>query len=270
MNRHGRRAAAAAARRGGPAGPTGEGPAAPGPIVSSASELHRQVLEAERALAGETLAKRRSPDAVNEIVDGAGALAEMFGRSNPTSASSLACKRGCNHCCHRPVSTSAPVVLRIAAALRERSSEAEFASVLARVVALDEKTHGLPFSPRSRPPLACAFLVDGACSIYDVRPLVCRAWNSADEDSCRQALKEEAVQMRFDLFQRTTFSGVEKGMQVALRAAGLDPVELEFTAAIRVAIEQPDACERWLAGEAVFAGCEAKHTADDRYRLPLA
>jgi Fe-S-cluster containining protein len=207
---------------------------------------------------------------VNEIVDGAGALAEMFGRSNPTSPDALACKRGCNHCCHRPVSTSAPVVLRIAAALRERSSEAEFARVLARVVALDEKTHGLPFSPRSRPPLPCAFLVDGACSIYDVRPLVCRAWNSADEDSCRQALQEEAVQMRFDLFQRTTFSGVEKGMQAALRAGGLDPVELEFTSAIRVAMENPDACERWLAGQPVFSGCEAKHTADDRYRLPIA
>ena len=44
--------------------------------------------------------------------------------------------------------------------------------------------------------------------------------------------------------------------------------DLEFTAAIRVAMENPDACERWLAGDAVFAGCEAKP--DRRRRLPLS
>jgi hypothetical protein len=53
-----------------------------------------------------------------------------------------------------------------------------------------------------------------------------------------------------------------------MQANGLDATDLEFTAAVRVAMEHPDACERWLAGEPVFAGCEAKP--DPRRRLPLA
>jgi hypothetical protein len=154
--------------------------------------------------------------------------------------------------------------------LRQKSTKDDFANALARVAALDEKTHGLPFSPSSRPPLPCAFLIDDACSIYAIRPFVCRAWNSADEDSCRRALREEAVEMRFDLCQRTTFSGAEKGMHAALRAGGLELIDLEFTAAMRVAMESADACERWLAGEPIFRGCEARHTADDRYHLPIA
>jgi hypothetical protein len=74
--------------------------------------------------------------------------------------------------------------------------------------------------------------------------------------------------MRFDLFQRTTFAAAEKGLQAAMQANGLDAADLEFTAAIRVAMENQDACERWLAGEPVFAGCEAKP--DLRRRLPFA
>jgi Fe-S-cluster containining protein len=261
MNRRERRAAASGARR-------GVAPEA-NPVASRAAELHRHVLEAERRLGDAILAGGpRSPQTVHELVDGAVTLADSFMQRSPTSPDSLACKRGCDHCCHRPVITSAPTVLQIAADLREKLGEAEFATVLARVVALDEKTHGAACTVAERPPHACAFLVDGACSIYAVRPFVCRAWNSADAEACRRALGQDTVEMRFDLYQRTTFAGVEKGLQEALRAGGLDASDVELTAAVRVAMENPDACERWLAGEPVFADCEAKP--DRRRRLPFA
>jgi len=261
MNRRQRRAAAAGTRRGERADSH--------PMAARATELHQHVFESERRLGGEVLARGgRSPQAVYELVDSAVTLAESFMQRNPTAAESLACQRGCNHCCRRPVGTSAPTVLRIAAALRDGLSESEFATALARVVALDQKTHGASWTPTERLPLACAFLVDGACSIYAVRPFVCRAWNSTDAEACRRALGEDSVEMRFDLFQRTTFAAVEKGLQAALQSGGLDSADLEFTAAIRVAMESSDACERWLAGEPVFAGCEAK--ADRRRRLPFA
>jgi Fe-S-cluster containining protein len=237
-------------------------------MTSRATALYEQVLESEQRLGSDILEGGHSPQAVYEIVDGAATLADTFMQRSPTDPASLACKRGCDHCCRRPVGTTAPTVLRIAAALREKLSDSEFATVLARVVALDEKTHGVSWTPAERPPLACAFLVDGECSIYAVRPFVCRAWNSADAEACRRALGVDSVEMRFDLYQRTTFAGVERGLQAVLRANGLDATDLELTAAIRVAMENPDACTRWLAGEPVFAGCEAKP--DRRRRLPFA
>jgi Fe-S-cluster containining protein len=259
MNRRERRAAISARH--------GERPGST-PLTSRAAEHHRQVVEAERKLASETLASDRSPRAIYETVDEAVRFGDSVMRRSPTPPSSLACKHGCAHCCHRPVGTSAPVVLRIAAALREPSSESAFANALARVVSLDEQTHGAAWTLSERPALPCAFLGDGACSIYAFRPFVCRAWNSADEQACLRALGEDSVEMRFDLFQRTTFAGVERGLQAALQSSGLDSSDLEFTAAMRVAMEMPDACERWLAGEPIFAGCEAKP--DRRRRLPIA
>jgi uncharacterized protein len=260
MNRHDRRAAAASARR---------GQLADNPAAEPALALEKQVAEEQRKRGDEILSRGRSAETVYALVDDAASFGEGVQRRNPTNPSALACQRGCNHCCHVPVSTSAPTVLRIAAALGGLS-EAERASALARVAALDEKTHGLPWSPSHRPPLPCAFLVDGACSIYAVRPFVCRAWNSVDAETCRTFVREEGVELRFDSFQRAVFGGVEKGMHAALRACGLDTADLELTAAMRVALENADACERWLAGQPVFAGCEAKRVPQRGRRLPVA
>jgi Fe-S-cluster containining protein len=240
----------------------------PSQLMVRAAEHHRQVLGDVRKVAEERLAADRSQRVVYDAVDAAVGIADAYMGRGPTDPSSLACKRGCAHCCHRPVGTSAAVVLRIAAALREHASEAEFADILAKVVSLDDKTHGARWSPSERPPHPCALLLNGACRIYPIRPFVCRAWNSADESACRRALGEDILEMRFDLFQRTTYAAAEQGLKAALESHRIDSADLELTAAMRVALENRDAGERWLGGERVFAGCEAKP--DPRRHLPLA
>jgi hypothetical protein len=260
MNRKQRRATAAASRQG-----RGDAP----PVASPAEQLHRAVVDSSRARAASTLAQGRSPDHVARVVDGGISLGAAYMAQSPTSPSDMACKQGCAFCCHRPVGTSAPSVFRVAAWLREALAPVELEGVLARLVALDAKTHGTTWTVRDRPPYACALLVDGACSVYEVRPFVCRGWSSADADSCRRGLEHDGVEMRYDLFQRTTYGGVEKGIQLALADAGLDAGDLELTAALRVALENPDACNEWLAGKPVFAGCEAKPPPGGR-RLPVA
>jgi hypothetical protein len=260
MNRRERRASASASRQ-------GRTPASPS--TSPAAELHREIVAAERAGAGAVLAGR-TPERVVEAVDGAFALGEAYMARSPTDPSALACKPGCDFCCHRPVGTNAASVLRMVAWLRSRLPPSELDAVLASVAALDDQTHGATWTVRERPPHACAFLVGGSCSVYEVRPFVCRAWNSASAQACERALGQDSVEMRFDLFQRTVFAAVEKGLQLAATDAGLDGGDLELTAAARVALERPDAFEAWLAGEPVFAGCEAKPAPGGRRRLPFA
>jgi Fe-S-cluster containining protein len=261
VNRRQRRAAASSARRG-----PGEPPAAQSP----ASMLRDQVSAASASVSNATLSKEKTPANVYALYEGAVAVGESYISRSPVSPNALACHQGCDHCCHRPVGTTAPSVLRIASALRANLSHAEFTGVLARVVALDEKTHGRPWIPTQRAPLPCAFLVKGACSIYAMRPLVCRAWNSTDAEDCRRALTQQSTKMRFDLYQRTTFAAVEDGIREALRTHGLDASDLELTAAMRAAMENPEASEEWLEGKPVFAGCKADPAEAGRRSLPLA
>src|SRR5580700_6671302 len=108
MNRHERRAAAAAARRGQPTiNPTVD------PRASAATELHQHIIQAGLELGNETLSKGRSPEILYDLVEGALRLAESFEKRNPRNPTAIACKKGCSHCCSRPVASSAPTVLRI-------------------------------------------------------------------------------------------------------------------------------------------------------------
>ena len=262
MNRRARRASASTARQGRAVG----GGGAP---ESPSTQLHRAVSEAGRRTTAGILSGSRTVEGVYEVVERAAALGDAFMERSPTDPSLLACKKGCSTCCSRPVGTTAPSVFRLAAWLRERLRPDELAEVLRRVAALDDVTHGKMWTPRERPPNPCALLVDGACSVYEVRPFVCRAWNAVDAEDCKRTTGQDAVEMRFDLYQRAVFAAVEDGVKLALADAGLDGGDLELTASLRAALERPDAGEAWLAGEPVFAGCEAKPP-QGRRRLPVA
>jgi Fe-S-cluster containining protein len=232
--------------------------------------LHRAVAETSQGTTRGILGSGRSVDAVHTIVERAAALGDATMARSPTDPSLLACKKGCSTCCSRPVGTTAPSVLRIAAWLREHRTPEELAEVRRRIAALDDVTHGKMWTPRDRPPNPCALLVDGACSVYEVRPFACRAWNAVDVEECKRAMGQDWTALRFDLFQRTTFAAVEDGIKLALGEAGLDGGDLELTAALRVALDRPDAGEAWLTGEPVFAGCEAQLPPNQRRSLPLA
>jgi hypothetical protein len=49
--------------------------------------------------------------------------------------------------------------------------------------------------------------------------------------------------------------GVERGLEEALDSARLDAHVYELNSALVTALDTPDAPERWIEGEDVFAGC---------------
>ena len=281
MNRRERRASASAARRGqppanapasvgGPAFVQRRQPQSQPPLPSAAELLQRAVSSDARGVVARVLAEGPSADRLHELVDRAADVGAAYMERSPTNPSLLACKKGCSTCCSRPVVATAPSVLRLATWLRARLRPEQLGELLRRVAAIDDVTHGKTMTPKERPPTPCALLVDGACSAYEVRPFVCRAWNAVDAEDCKRALSKDGLEMRFDLYQRTTYASVEQGVKSALSDAGLDGADLELMAALRVALEREDASRAWLAGEPVFAGCEAKLPEATRRRLPVA
>ncbi len=217
-----------------------------------------------------TLSPGPSTARLYELVDQEAALGAACMEHRPPSPNTLACQKGCSTCCSRPIVTTAPSVLRLAAWLRERLSADELSEVFRRVIAVDEVTHGKTLTLEDRPPTPCALLVDGACSVYEVRPFVCRAWNSYDVEPCKVALVQQDVRIPTDGYQRTVYAAVEEGLKRAVGGAGLDDTPLELMASLRVALERPDASEAWLAGKPVFADCKAKLPDANRRRLPVS
>jgi hypothetical protein len=194
---------------------------------------------------------RKRPSGASRAADIALEAAEstLARRERPVA---IACKRGCAFCCHGLVSASAPEVLRIARWI------ALNATAFPRMAPAAVIERGAPRAGHSveeldRRKLACPLLVDGACGAYSVRPINCRRLLSTSVDACRADFEGRgsgvpyvAETMHKGTFVRTLLLG-------AIDAAGFPVTRYELSEALGLALTTPDAEQRWLAGEDVFA-----------------
>ncbi|HEX6241083.1 MAG TPA: YkgJ family cysteine cluster protein [Polyangiales bacterium] len=108
-------------------------------------------------------------------------------------ASDLACKRGCDGCCHAWLSVSAVEAEAVRAGLAALPAEAR-QRVRARGVHELAREHEGPEHDRGPP--RCALLEDdGSCAVYAARPLVCRTQGHALRYP-PDFIPAEAVQLR--------------------------------------------------------------------------
>lgn len=166
----------------------------------------------------------------------------------------LACRAGCAWCCYLQVSVTAPEAVLVAEYLRQSLSAEALAAVTARVVGLDAVTRGMTPQERIELRRPCALLVDNRCSVYEARPIMCRGWNSVDAAQCEGAIvqAESVLGVEQNALIRQAAAGVEHGLLAATGEAGLAAQPLELTAALRIALETPDAAARWASGEDLF------------------
>jgi len=160
----------------------------------------------------------------------------------------IACQKGCSVCCQAKVLVVAPEVLRIAAHLREALSEEALRALIDRVRQADDKTRGLSRVARAEAHVACPLLdAEGGCSVHATRPLVCRSWTSYDAEACERywqapsgKLTPPQYAVGYELSQ-----AILAGLGKACFDAGRDGTPLELIAALRIALERPNAGERW-------------------------
>jgi Fe-S-cluster containining protein len=101
----------------------------------------------------------------------------------------IARSRGCCFCCQMRVVVTASEILRIAAFLEHTYSVEEREALARRVATTDEQTRGMSDEARGEARLPCPLLVANECSVYPVRPLDCRAYNSRSVAACRDAFE---------------------------------------------------------------------------------
>jgi Fe-S-cluster containining protein len=226
------------------------------PGASAPVDLEWRARHSERVRTNHALSRGRTPLTLINIADCGTRIADealqQAVQADPPPSS--ACKEGCDWCCHLTVGTSVPEVVRLMEYLRQNLSPQEFGALRDRVRRLDEQRRERRAAGRDEAGLPCALLVDHRCAAYPVRPLMCGGFNSSDAAECERFVRSSgqtplplyAPQLRLAAF-------VLDGMMVALTESGLRGERVELTAALRIALEVPDAVERFLAGEPVFA-----------------
>jgi hypothetical protein len=223
-----------------------------GPAVDQ--DLLDRVESAERRLAGRLLLHRSEAALVEVARTTAFRLDELIRRNPAPPGERPMCRAGCSWCCHVLVAVAAPEAFAIARYL-QHEAPADLAALLATaVVELDDRVRGLDADERAVRRLPCAFLLDGKCAIYPVRPLLCRGWNSLDVVACRENYRQPDIKpITVYALQRRLAVQAASGVDTALEEVGLGGgTDLELIAAVRIALEELDAAERYLAGEPIF------------------
>jgi Fe-S-cluster containining protein len=207
------------------------------------------------------LQQRRSLPMVQEIMEWAHQFSEGCveeGSKLLPPERPLACKEGCSWCCNFFVVTSAAEALRIAEYIRTTFPSAEVDALKERLTRLEEQIRGLDDVQRSHARLPCALLVDGRCSVYPVRPLPCAGYNSYDASLCERGVKGEKVEIPWHGIRVASYLKTADGIRAGLGQEGFSGATLELTAALRIALENPDAAERYFKREPVFEAAKCQ------------
>jgi Fe-S-cluster containining protein len=211
----------------------------------------------QRLKTAEKLKSERTPLQVIEVAEHAAQLTDQSIQSavhQSPPVPPLACREGCAWCCYKLVGTTAPEVFRIAQYLEEQLSPEEFALARDRIIRRDEERKALSEDRWSAARLPCSLLVDDRCSVYPVRPLTCRGFNSSDAKQCERWIRTRGpVEVPTYEPQHRLATFVLDGLRAGLAESKLPDELLELTAALRIVLTAPDTFKRWLAGEPVFA-----------------
>ena len=104
---------------------------------------------------------------------------------------------------------------------------------------------------------ACIFVTNGRCSVYEVRPFICRAWHSLAVGQCRKGFESntrvaeiDGYPQRYHIF----FSDFRDGLQEVSREMGCQTASLEIAKATKQCIKHPSPTDAWIKGGKVFLG----------------
>lgn len=163
------------------------------------------------------------------------------------------CRKGCAWCCHQNVEVTIPEAIWIAVETGHSSDPRG-----APIDRAAERWANLDDIARAKTGEPCPFLrEDHACSIYDIRPIACRAFLSPDAAGCRAAY-EKAV--TGDMTGTVTSHGMPQVMGTAhrvgidglLKEIGLQYDDVDLVSTVAAIRRDPSLIEKWVAGEHVF------------------
>jgi Fe-S-cluster containining protein len=160
------------------------------------------------------------------------------------AGAAVACEPGCNFCCHQRVSVLPHEAFALLDYVRTRATAAEAAAIEARIRENARRIDGMTVAEHHAANVPCAFLVDGRCAAYAVRPSVCASFHSLSRERCEHAFNHPEdsgtpKNSRPALLGLTAFTGaLIEATQAATAAAGLANGKAELHQALRALLER--------------------------------
>jgi Fe-S-cluster containining protein len=157
----------------------------------------------------------------------------------------VACGPDCAYCCYVPrVLVTLPELARILEQVQSWPTD-RIAALKTRLTAHVQAQPDVA-PPGARPP--CALLIEQRCSVYDVRPLVCRVQHAYDVRECKTHCDtgiSETTQLTVVL---DTARGAISGVIAALEEMGTRVGVLDLSRALLLALDSPKVIAQAASG----------------------
>jgi Fe-S-cluster containining protein len=149
----------------------------------------------------------------------------------------LDCKKGCSYCCGKPgVLVTIPEFLRILEHIHSSAGTTGLRALVDRSRRYASQLEGRRFDDLTNESVPCPLLADGICTAYEVRPLVCRGYNSTDVDACRAAANDAAVPVPIFAVLKDVTDGATVGVAHGLRTLGANSALIDLGSALNLAL----------------------------------
>lgn len=184
---------------------------------------------------------------VNGVVEG------KFSRLQKDGAG-ISCVAGCNFCCYLRVSVQPHEAIALFYHLRTIMPKATAAQVEQKILENAARVDAMTVDEHYATNLQCAFLVDGLCSAYAVRPSACAGYHSMSRAHCEQSYQNPAdfgdpQTGKPTLFELQAFTEAQQqATQAGVQAAGFVADRIELHQALREIIQDPQVMQRWRRG----------------------
>lgn len=151
--------------------------------------------------------------------------------------------------CYSMKSLTPPEVIEIAEFIRQSRPVHEVQSIASRAADNGRRAYGLNRMQYRQAGIRCPLLSeDGRCTVQGVEPVQCRSGRPLGGHVASMVVDPSATRRSVETHARSVALGVELGLSEAVEAAGLDGRVGEFNRALGVALNTPDAAEKWVHG----------------------
>ena len=159
--------------------------------------------------------------AVDNMIDSVYELAQQQGQR-------IDCKLGCEFCCHQPVFALDYEMDFLLEYLKEYFDDETMAEISEKARQKEEKLGQLKDKELLNAKHPCPLLGEGACMVYEARPMACRIYLSSDVNTCKRFFNEpedtSSYPALMDMPMRLGRM-MNEGFKAALKMGGIDPKE---------------------------------------------
>ena len=198
-----------------------------------------------------TLGRSTDVDACIALVGQVDHLLEQAAQHLPQGDAPLACRAGCSFCCHLQVRVLPHEAIALFRYLQSRMAPATAQRVRMKI---SEYAQSPQLAGGAVARRACAFLIEGECSAYEVRPSACAAYHSVSKQRCEQSFHDRSLPSGTVALEAlmVVALALEEGVNTALHTQGLSHTPIELHTAVAALLANPALIARWRAGRALL------------------